>query len=46
MQETWKPPEVGFRGFAGHLLCKVLTQLGIVGLEKMKARKSITDAAE
>lgn len=40
------PTEVGCQGFAGHTLCKVMPQLGILGLEKKRVIKSIIDSVE
>ena len=33
----YEPIEVGCRGCAGHSLCKVLNQLGIMGVSKWRA---------
>ena len=38
--------EVGCRGFAAKSLCKALASVGIAGLAKRKALKTITEAAE
>ena len=49
-RQGWKtifePLEVGCRGFAGRSLCRVFTQLGLVGEAKRKAIRSATEAAE
>lgn len=46
----WKtynePIVVGCRGFVGRSLCKVLNQLGIMGLAKKTAVQSASEAAE
>lgn len=41
-----EPVEVGCQGFAGHSLCTVWTELGIVGLAKKRAIKSTIHATE
>ena len=49
-RQGWKtrcePLEVGCRGFAGRSLCRMFTQLGLVGEAKWKAIRSATEAAE
>lgn len=45
-QAHCEPTEVGCRGFAGQLICKALTGLGVTGAGKRGAIHSITEAAE
>ena len=48
--QGWKakcmPIEVGSRGFVGHSLHKALSALGITGVERSRAIKNTTEAAE